>query len=114
LRTISYRLEDNGASAGFLIDIQDRFGKAKVILSMVRGWRRELALKHLTFNSDKWDSSAIKAYVGIQALKAAKNRGEALHFLKIVETLSRFELHFWASKFLSNEKARKAWRAFYG
>jgi len=114
LRTISYKLGDNGASASFLANIEDRFGKTKVILSMVRGWRREIALKHLAFNSDRWDISTIKAYVGIQVLKAAKNREEALYFLKIVEALSRFELHFWASKFLSNEKTRKAWRSFYG
>lgn len=114
MRTISYRLEDNGASASFLAEVEDRFGKAKMILSMVRGWRRELALKHLTFNTDRWDSSAIKAYVGIQALKTAKNRGEALRFLKIVETLSRFELHFWALKFLGSKKAHRAWRVFYG
>ena len=107
-------LEDNGTSASFLANIEDRFGKTRIILSMVRGWRRELALKHLTFNPNEWDDSTIRAYVGIQALKTAKNRREALHFLKIVGTLSRFELHFWASKFLGNEKTRRAWRAFYG
>lgn len=106
-------LRDSGASVSFLANVEDRFGKTKINLSMVRGWRRELALKHLSINQNEWNDSAVKAYVGIQVLKAAKNREEALHFLKIVETLSRFELHFWASKFLNNEKTRKAWRAFY-
>ncbi len=46
-------------------------------------------------------------------LKSAKDRYEALRFIEEVRSHSSMEVHFWAYKFLSSEKAIKAWRALY-
>jgi len=113
LRTMKYALENTKKTTSFIINVEDRFGKQKIKLGTIKGWRREFAQK-LPYNPNKWDDNTIKAYVSIQAIKTAKNKEEALHFLKTIETLNKVELYFWTIKFLNNTKlTKKAWRVFY-
>jgi hypothetical protein len=117
LRTIKYSVEKSvsGKTAGVVATIEDRFGREKISFSRVRGWRRELALKYLKLDPQGWTDDAARAYVGLEVLKCAKNRDEALKFLQMVKELSQLEVHFWSTKFLNgNKKAKRAWRAFYG
>lgn len=46
-------------------------------------------------------------------MKCAKDQKEGLDFINVVKTLNKLELHFWTSKFMSDERAKRAWRAFY-
>lgn len=111
----SVEKSESGKTAGIVAFIEDRFGRGKVSFAMVRGWRRELALKYLKLDPQGWSDDVARAYVGIEALKCAKNRTEALKFLEVVKGLSQLEIHFWSTKFLNgNARARKAWRALYG
>ena len=81
--------------------------------SSVTGWRCKIALKHLVFNSEDRDDDVTRKFIGLQVLKSAKDKYEALQLIEEVRSLSSMEVHFWAYKFLTNEKAIKAWRALY-
>ena len=97
----------------FRITINDRYGEKMITISSVSGWRAKLAKKYLLFDSDEWDDITVRTFVGLNALSAAKDKFEAIHYIDTVQSMGRTEAHFWASKFLSNEKARSAWRALY-
>lgn len=117
MRIVKYSIEksSSGKTVGLVAIVEDRFGCIKISLTKVRGWRSELALKHLRLEQQRWSDDVARAYIGIEALKCAKNEHEALKFLGIVKELSRLEIHFWSAKFLNgNKKARKAWRSLYG
>jgi hypothetical protein len=114
---VKYSVEKSGSgkTAGVVATVEDRFGRDRISFARVRGWRRELALKYLKLDPQGWSDDVARSYVGLEALKCAKNREEALKFLGVVKELSQLEVHFWSTKFLNgNKKARKAWRAFYG
>ena len=83
-------------------------------LSSVTGWKKDLVLKHLSFDSEDWSVDTARVYVALETLKVARDRYEGFRFINIIKSLSSFEVHFWASKFLSNDKARRAWRVMYG
>lgn len=100
-------------SAIFQITVDDRFGVNITNFSSVTGWRMNLALKHLSFDREKWDDETVRKYVGLQILKASKDKFEAMQFLEQVKILGNMEVHFWANKFLTNENSGKAWRALY-
>lgn len=104
----------NGKSAVFRVVVEDRFGKKTINFTFVMGWRKELALKHLAFESEEWNRDVARAYVGLQALKCAKDEYEATKFISDVKSLGSMEVHFWANMFLTNDRTRRAWRAFYG
>lgn len=103
----------SGKSVLFRVTVNDRHGERMITLSYVSGWRAQLARRYLSFDSDKWDDQAVRTFVGLNALSAAKDRIEAIHYIDTVKSIGSTEAHFWASKFLSNERARSAWRAFY-
>lgn len=103
----------SGKSVMFRIYVDDRFGKQEINFTSVTGWRNEFALTHLSFELGEWNDDVRRKYVGIQGLKCAKNKYEAIEFLNIVKSLSSLEIHFWANKFMTNEKSRKAWRSLY-
>jgi hypothetical protein len=110
----SFSESKTGKSAIFRIEVDDRFGKKIVNFSSVKGWRKELALKYLAFEPREWNDDAARIYVGLQVLKCAKDKYEAVNFISILKLLSNIEVHFWSSKFLMNKRTKKAWRAFYG
>ena len=103
----------SGKSALFRITVNDRFGKQIITLSSVTGWRAKIAMKYLTLDAEEWDDHTVRKFVGLNALKAAKDRFEALKYIDQVKSLGSMEIHFWANKFLTNENSQKAWRAFY-
>lgn len=117
MRSVKYRLRESasGKTACLQAVIEDRFGQKKVSLSSLRGWRKEIAEKHLKLESGKWDDEAAKTLVSLEALKCAKSPDEAFKFLQAVNSLSQLELHFWATKFLNGDKRpRRAWMILYG
>ena len=115
MREITYRLEQTNDTASIIADIEDRFGRNSINLSRVRGWRREFILKYLRLEPQRWNDNVVKVQVCIEAVKCARDKNEALRYIHTVQRLSKMELHFWTSKFLSNsERARRAWKAMYG
>lgn len=115
MRTFNHCLTSSrsGKSVIFRITVNDQDGESTIPLSMVMGWRAELARKYLTFDSDEWNDTAARTFVGLNVLSAAKDKFEAIHYVDIVKSIGNTEAYFWASKFLSNDKARGAWKAFY-
>ena len=103
----------SGKSVMFRMDIEDRFGKQTINFVSVSGWRNKLALTHLFFETEEWNEDVRRKYVGLQVLRCAKNKYEALEFINVVKSLSLMEIHFWANKFMTNERSRSAWRALY-
>jgi hypothetical protein len=96
------------------VQIDDRFGKTVVNFSKVTGWRKELAEKFFVLDSQDWTDDAARVYIALEALKGTKSRREAVHFMNVVKAMTKLEIHFWASKLLSNERAARAWRVMYG
>ena len=116
MRTFNHCLTTSrsGKSILFRITVSDRDGERIMTFSSVKGWRAELAKRHLMFDSDEWNDAAVKTFVGLNALSAAKDKIEAIHYIDTVRSMGSTETHFWASKFLTtNGKARSAWGAFY-
>ena len=103
----------SGKSVIFKINVDDRFGKQTINHSSVTGWRCKIALKDLVFNSEDWDDDVTRKFIGLKVLKSAKNRYEALQFIEEVKSHSNMEIHFWAYKFLTDQKTIKAWRSLY-
>ncbi|GIU72778.1 MAG: hypothetical protein KatS3mg003_2257 [Candidatus Nitrosocaldaceae archaeon] len=106
-------LSKSKKSAILRVEINDQYGNKIINLSSVRGWRRDLAIKHLRFDSKDWSLDSARAYVGLEVLKASKDSYEANKLLDIVKNLSSLEVHFWASKMLANPKARRAFKIMY-
>ena len=104
----------SGKSALLRVEVSDSLGKRMINLSRVTGWRKDLALKHLSIDSEDWNLDTARVYLALETLKLARDRYEGFSFINTVKSLSSFEVHFWASKFLSNDKARRAWRVMYG
>ena len=115
MRTFNHCLTPSrsGKSILFRITVNDQYGERMITLSFVSGWRAELAEKYLSFDSDSWNDQTVRTFVGLNALKSAKDKTEAIHFIDAVRSMGNMEAHFWASKFLNNDKTRGAWRAFY-
>ena len=115
MRTFNHCLVSSrsGKSALFRIIVNDRYGERMITLSSVLGWRAELARKYLSFDSDEWDDTTVRTFVGLNVLSAAKDRMEAIHYIDTIKAMGSTEAHFWASKFLNNNRARSAWRVFY-
>jgi len=107
---------DSGHSVSFQVTVNDHYGFRRFTLGMVRGWRRELALKHLKIvEQEKWDAETVRAFVGIYALKAAREREEALRYIDLVKHMEKLDIYFWSCVFLMNPKrGLRAWRALYG
>jgi hypothetical protein len=103
----------SGKTVIFRVDIDDMFGKHAIKFASVSGWRTKLALKHLFFETEDWNDDVARKYVGMQVLRSAKNTYDALESLNLVRILSSMEVHFWANKFMINQKSGKAWRAMY-
>ena len=103
----------SGKSVIFQINVDDRFGKQIINHSSVTGWRCKIALKHLFFNSEDWDDDVTRKYIGLQVLKSSKDKYEAMQFIEQVRSHSSMEVHFWAYKFLTNEKSVKACSVLY-
>lgn len=103
----------SGKSVIFRIDVDDRFGKQSINFLSIRGWRARIAMQYLTFQTEDWNDDVERKYVGIQALKFAKDKHQALQFINKTKELSSFEIHFWANKFLTNENTGRAWYTLY-
>jgi len=83
-------------------------------MSILRGWRANMALNCLKYESNDWNADVAKRFVVMEALKSSKNHNEALQFLSNIDQMGTMEIHFWSGKFLLDRtKTRKAWRAFY-
>ena len=115
MRTFNHCLvpSRSGKSALFRVTVNDRYGERMMTLSSVSGWRAKLARKHLSFDSDEWDEATVRTFVGLNALSAARDHMEAIHYIDTVKSMGSTEAHFWAGKFLTNDRTRSAWRAFY-
>ena len=116
MRTFNHRLaaSQSGKSVLFRVKVSDRDGERMMTFSSVKGWRAELAKRYLMFDSDEWNDSAVRTFVGLNALGASRDRIEAVHYIDTVRSMGSTEAHFWASKFLTaNGRARSAWGAFY-
>lgn len=115
MRTFNHCLaaSRSGKSALFRITVNDRYGERTITLSSVTGWRAVLAKRYLSFDSDEWGDQAVRMFVGLNVLSAAKDKVEAIHYIDTVKSIGSAEIHFWASKFLNNDKARGAWRVLY-
>lgn len=116
MRSINHALciSKSGKSAILKIEVDDRFGKKTINFSSVKGWRKDLALKHLSFESKEWDDNIVRVYIGIEVLKCSKDREEALDYINVIKSLSKIEVHFWSNKFLTTDRTRMGWRSFYG
>lgn len=110
----SLQRSSSGKSLTMKVQIDDRFGKTVVNFSKVTGWRKEIAEKFFVLDSEDWTDDAARVYIALEVLKSAKNRSEAVQFMNIVMTMTKLEVHFWASKLLSNERATRALRVMYG
>ena len=115
MRTFNHCLaaSRSGKSVLFRVTVNDQYGERAITLSSVMGWRADLARRYLSFESDRWGDQAVRTFVGLNVLSAAKDRLEAIHYIDTVRSIGSAEAHFWASKFLNNDKARGAWRALY-
>ena len=116
MRNINHLLCESktGKSAVLKIEIDDRFGRKTVNFSSVKGWRKDLALKYLHFESKEWNDNVVRTYVGLQILKCATDRYEGIKFINILRSLANIESYFWSNKFLTDKKTKRAWRSFYG
>ena len=116
MRDIKHYLSKSktGKSAILKIEHDDMFGKKTVNFSSVKGWRKDLALKYLSFESREWNGTVARMYLGLQVLKSSKDKYEAIEFMNIVKSLNIIDIHFWSNKFLTEKKTKKAWRSFYG
>lgn len=103
----------SGKSVTFKVTVDDRFGIHTYTLASTKGWRVKFVVKHLAFESEKWDDGTVMRFVGLHVVKAASDRFEALRYLEQLKTIGNMEVHFWASKFLTNKNACKAWTALY-
>ncbi len=106
-------LSKSKKSAMLKVEINDQYGKQIINLSSVRSWRKDLAIKHLKFECKNWDIESARAYIGLEVLKSAKDIYEANRLLEVVKSLNNLEIHFWASKLLTNSKTRRAFRLMY-
>ena len=115
MRTFNHCLGSSrsGKSVLFRVTVNDRYGERMITLSSVTGWRAELARRYLALDSDEWDDNAVRTFVGLNVLSAARDRFEAIHYIDTVKSIGSAEVHFWANKFLNNCNARGAWRALY-
>ena len=116
MRTFTHTLVQSKTKKSVIlqVEIDDRFGKKVVNFSSVVGWRKDLALKYLSSEPQESNEEIARTYVGLQALKCAREKQEGLAFLNIVNSLTGMELFFWSNKFLTSDKAKKAWRSLYG
>ena len=115
MRTYTHELVVNRSSrrAALLTTINDRFGSRTITESTVTGWRCDIAAQHLAFKTSDWNDDAARKFVGLRVLKCSKNPNEAVAFLDVLRSLSPMEVHFWTYKFLSHDRAPRAWRSFY-
>lgn len=109
----SLQQSNTGKSLILKVQIDDRFGKTVINFSKVTGWRKELAEKIFMLDSKEWADDTARVYIALEVLKGTRNRREALHFMNEVKTMTKLEVHFWASKLLSNERAARALRILY-
>ena len=116
MRNINHLLCESktGKSAILKIELNDSLGRKTVNFTSVKGWRKDLALKYLQFESKEWDESVIRIFVGLEVLKCSKDMHEGIKFINIIKVMNSIEIHFWSNKFLTNRVTKKAWRAFYG
>jgi hypothetical protein len=116
VREVKHLIHDSGQSASFQVTVNDHYGFRRFTIGMVRGWRRELALKHLKLvEREKWDTETVRTFVGIYALKAARDSEEALKYLDLVKHMEKLDIYFWSCVFLMNPKrGLRAWRVLYG
>lgn len=83
-------------------------------MSILRGWRANMALNCLKYESDEWNNNVARRFVVMEVLKSSKNYNEAFQFIAYIEQMGSMEIHFWTGKFLlDRNKTRKAWRALY-
>jgi hypothetical protein len=90
-------LSKSKRSAILRVAINDQYGNKIINLSSVRGWRRDLAMKYLQFDSKDWSLDSARAYIGLEVLKVARDKYEGIRLINIVKSLNSFEVHFWAS-----------------
>jgi hypothetical protein len=115
MRKFNYTLtfSKSGKSLIFKVGVDDIYGERYYTFSILKGWRKDLANKHLKFENNEWDIDTIKSYIGFEILKVAKDKYEGIKLINIVKGLNIFEVHFWASKLLINKKARRAFKIMY-
>ena len=96
------------------IEIEGNGKTKRIPLARVHGWKAKLAYKFLKFEANGWSDDVVKAFVGLNALRLAKDEWEARKYIRIVKEMRGLDLHFWADKFFRDKEiADKAWRVFY-
>ena len=96
MREVKHLIYYSGQSASFQVTVNDHYGSRRFTLGMVRGWRRELALRHLkAVERERWDVETVRAFVGIYALKAARDTEEALRYLDLVKHMEKLDIYLW-------------------
>ena len=115
MRQINHMLSksNSGKSIALRMEINDRYGKQKIVLATLKGWRMHLAEKSLLIESKEWTHDVARNFVAMKVLQCAKDEFEGSRFLNIVREHSSFEIHFWASKLMAHGKAIQAWKIMH-
>ena len=96
------------------LEVENGGKTRKIILARVHGWKAELAYSTLNFKPDGWNEDVSRAYVGLNALRIARDEWTARKYLNKLKEMMKLELHFWAVKFSRDRlRADRAWRSFY-
>ena len=104
----------SGKSIIFKIYVNDVFGQQQINYASLSGWRAKLAERHLFFDQEDWNGDIARKFVGMMALKAARDQYQGTRFLNHVKEESEMEIHFWAHQFLKNRRASSAWKILNG
>jgi len=96
------------------IEIEGNGKTKRIQLARVHGWKAKLAYKFFNFEANGWNDDVARAFIGLNALRIAKDEWEARKYIRVVKEMRKLDLHFWVDKFFrEREKADRAWRVFY-
>ncbi len=104
----------SGRTVYLCIEFEERGKVKRVQLARVHGWKAKLAYNFFNFTANGWNDDVARAFVGLNALRIAKDEWVARKYINIVKEMSKLDLHFWVGKFLRDrDRADKAWRVMY-
>lgn len=101
-------------TAYLCVEVKENKRIKKIQLARVHGWKAKLAYEFFNFEANEWNDEVARAFIGLNALRVAKDEWEARKFIKVVKEMRKLDLHFWVDKFFrEKKKADRAWRIFY-